>query len=131
MHLSDTASHAPAPETGTRWTVAVLTAVFASLAAAAYAASDIVPSPIVELFLTSAPLLAVLLWLQQDARRTGTGAVLDWGYFLLLAWPVVIPWYAFTTRGAAGWRLVVVLFGLILSAYLSGGAVVLLRTFGV
>jgi hypothetical protein len=47
------------------------------------------------------------------------GAVQDWGYFLLLAWPVVIPWYAFKTRGRSGWRLTAGLLGSILPAYIS------------
>lgn len=93
--------------------VAKLAAVFSSLAAAAYAASQIQPAPVAALFLSVGPLVAVLVWLQKDARRTRVGAVQDWGYFLLLAWPVLIPWYAFKTRGRAGWRLLVGLFGLI------------------
>jgi hypothetical protein len=93
--------------------VAKLAALFSSLAAAIYAAVQTEPSPIVSLFLSGGPLLAVILWLQKDARRTGVGAVQDWGYFLLLAWPVVIPWYAFRTRGRSGWRLMAGLFGLV------------------
>lgn len=96
--------------------VAKLSALTCSLAEAAYAATESDPSPVVALFLSFWPLLAVILWLQKDARRTGVGAVQDWGYFLLLAWPVVIPWYAFTTRGRSGWRLTVGLFGLVLAS---------------
>ena len=59
--------------------VAKLAALFSSLAAALYAATQIEPSPIVELFLSGGPLFAVILWLQKDARRTGVGAVPDWG----------------------------------------------------
>lgn len=95
-------------------------ALFCSLAAAAYAATQADPSPVVELFFSGGPLLAVILWLQQDARRTGVGSVQDWGYFLLLAWPVVIPWYAFKTRGPDGWRLILLLFCLIGAAYITG-----------
>jgi hypothetical protein len=95
-----------------------------------YAASQAEPLPIVGLFLSTAPLIAVVLWLQKDAARTGVGAVHDWGYFLLLAWPVVIPWYAFKTRGLPGWRLLVGLFGLIMSASLTSFAVVWLIYIG-
>src|SRR6267142_1998679 len=86
-------------------TVAKLAALFASLVAAAYATAQIEPSPVVALFLSFGPLFAVVLWLQKDARQTGVGSVQDLGFFLLLAWPVVIPWYAFNTRGRSGWRL--------------------------
>jgi hypothetical protein len=79
--------------------VARLTAVFCSVSAAAYVANHTEPLPAVQLLFSFAPLLAVILWLQKDAQRTGVGAVQDWGYFLLLAWPAVIPWYALKTRG--------------------------------
>ena len=100
--------------------VAKLAALAASIVAALYAATQIEPAPAVALFLSGGPLLAVVFWLQKDARRTGVGTVLDWGYFLLIAWPVVIPWYAFKTRGPFGWRLMMRLFGLILAPYISG-----------
>jgi hypothetical protein len=99
--------------------VAKLTAAFCSLAAVIYAATQAEPSPSVVWFLSSGPPFAVILWLQKDARRTGV-AVHDWGYFLLIAWPAVIPWYAFKTRGRSGWRLTAGLFGLIGAAYISG-----------
>lgn len=96
--------------------VAKLAALFSSLAAALYAATQAEPAPIVGLFLSFGPLLAVILWVQKDAGRTGVGEVLDLGYFLLLAWPAVIPWYAFKTRGRAGWALLLGVVGLIVSA---------------
>ena len=99
--------------------VAKLVAAFCSLAAAVYAATQSEPSSIVALFFSGGPLTAVILWLQKDARRTGVGAVQDWGYFLWLAWPVLIPWYAFRTRGRSGWRLTAGLFGLILASYIA------------
>jgi len=99
--------------------VARIAAVFAALAGATYAAARIEPSPLIALFLSGGPLFAVILWLQKDARQTGVGAVQDLGYFLLLAWPVVIPWYAFKTRGRSGWRLTAGLFVLILAAHIT------------
>ena len=99
--------------------VATLTALCCSVATAIYVVVEIEPSPPMALFLSGAPLLAVILWLQKDARRTGVGVVLDWGYFLLLAWPVVIPWYAFRTRGRSGWKLTAGLFALIGASYMT------------
>ena len=100
-------------------TVAKVAALFASLIAAVYATAQIEPSPLIALFLSGGPLVAVIIWLQKDARRTGVGSVQDLGYFLLLAWPVVIPWYAFKTHGRSGWRLTIGLFGLIGAAYVT------------
>jgi hypothetical protein len=91
-----------------------------SMVAAVYALAQVEPSPVVTLLLSAAPTFAVVIWLQRDAARTGVGSVLDLGYFLLFAWPIVIPWYAFKSRGAAGWRLTVGLFGLILAPYVTG-----------
>ena len=100
-------------------TVASIAAVFNALAAATYAAARIEPSPVIQLFFAYGPLYAVILWLRRDAHLTGVGAVQDLGYFLLLAWPVVIPWYAFRTRGRAGWRLTTGLLGLIFAAHIT------------
>ena len=106
----------------TLWTAKV-TALSCSIAAAVYAAAQLEPSSLVALFLSGGPLIAVILWLQKDARRTGVGAVQDWGLFLWIGWPVVIPWYAWKTRGRAGWPLELGLVGLILSAYVTSAVV--------
>ena len=99
--------------------VAVVAALFCSLVTVTYTALQTEPAPAVTLFVSLGPLFTVILWLQKDSRRTGVGAVQDWGYFLWLAWPAVIPWYAFKTRGLAGWKLTAGLFALIGSPYLS------------
>ena len=91
---------------------ACLTAAFCSVVAALYVAVAIEPAPVLALFWSVAPLTAVCLWLQKDARRTGVGNIQDWGFFLWLFWPVLIPWYAFKTRGISGWRLAAALLGL-------------------
>ena len=70
---------------------AVRAAGFCSGASAIYAIAGAEASPVVELFLSAAPLIAVILWLQKDASRTGVGELQDWGFFLWLAWPVLIP----------------------------------------
>jgi len=93
--------------------LATVAALFSSVFTSAYVATESEAAPLVALFLSFAPLICVVLWLQQDARRTGVAAVQDWGLFLLFFWPLVIPWYAFQTRGRAGWRLILVLFALI------------------
>lgn len=93
-------------------------ALFCALAGALYAIANVEPSPAVSLFFSAGPLIAVILWLQRDASRTGVGAVHDFGFLLWFTWPVVIPWYAWKTHGWAGWRLTLGLFALIGSAYL-------------
>ena len=92
---------------------AYLTAAFCSAIAVIYAVSSAEPTPVVVLFMSFAPIVAVCAWLQKDARATGVSSVLDWGFFLYLAWPFLIPWYALKTRGRSGWRLAAMLFGLV------------------
>ena len=120
----DAAPERSRPSGDTTLRVAIGTTVFCSMTTAIYTLAGIDPSPAVLTFLTFAPLLAVILWLQKDAQRTGVGAVQDWGLFLWLAWPVVIPWYAFKSRGRSGWRLLLGLFALMSSAYLTAFVVI-------
>ena len=47
-------------------------------------------------------LWAVGWWLRTDSRRRGVLSVYDLGFFLYLAWPVVMPYYLLKTRGARG-----------------------------
>jgi hypothetical protein len=100
--------------------VAVFAAIFCSLAMALYVVSDREPSGSISSLLTFAPLLGAVLWVQKDARQTGVGPFLDFGYFVMLAWPIAIPWYAFKTRGRSGWRLMAGLFTLIVAPYVGG-----------
>ena len=95
-----------------------LTGLCCAVAAALYALAEVEPSPIVNLFFILLPLVAVLLWLERDASRTGIGAVHDFGFLMWLTWPVAIPWYAWKTRRRSGWRLIVGLFAVIGSAYI-------------
>src|SRR6266446_1080062 len=41
-------------------------------------------------------------WLRTDSRKRGVAAVYDLGFFLYIAWPVVMPYYLVKTRGAKG-----------------------------
>jgi hypothetical protein len=66
--------------------VAVFTAIICSIAAAIYTLAELEPAPIMSLLLAGAPLMAVILWLQRDAQRTGVGAVQDLGMFVWFAW---------------------------------------------
>lgn len=58
-------------------------------------------------------------WSWTDARKRGFVWVYDLGFFLCIAWPIVMPYYLVRTRGAKGF-LVVLGF---VSAYLGAGMV--------
>jgi hypothetical protein len=62
-------------------------------------------------------------WLNMDSRETRTLRVWDMGFFLSLAWPVIVPYYLLKTRG-----LKRTLFNLLLFAIVSSGAFVAGRT---
>jgi hypothetical protein len=104
-----------------------LTATFCSATAVIYAVSSAQPAPVVGLFMSFAPVVAVCAWLQKDTRVTGVASVHDLGLFFWLSWPFLIPWYALKTRGRSGWRLAAMLLGLacapVMAAY--GAAIVL------
>src|SRR6267378_2391699 len=51
-------------------------------------------------------LWAVGWWLRIDSRKRGVAAIYDLGFFLYIAWPVVIPYYLVKTRGAKGLLLI-------------------------
>jgi hypothetical protein len=101
--------------------IAIATTVFCSLGCALYVLGRTEPVPAVQLFLTVGPLMAVILWLHQDARRRGVGAVQDFGFLLWIFWPVGIPWYAFASRGRGGWKLLLGVIALVGAAPLTLG----------
>src|SRR5262252_5253846 len=41
-------------------------------------------------------------WLRSDSRRRKVVWVYDMGFFLCIAWPIVMPYYLLKTRGAKG-----------------------------
>jgi hypothetical protein len=93
--------------------IAIATAALCAVSTAAYMVAGIEPYPAMDWFLGAAPLIAVILWLCKDARERGIGAVHDLGFFMMLFWPFVIPWYAFASRGRGGWKLLAGLIALI------------------
>jgi len=94
-------------------------ALFSASASALYTIAQVEPSAPAALFFSFVPGIAVILWLQRDASRTGIASVHDLGFFLWLTWPLLIRWYSWKTRGRSGWKLTLLLFALILSAHLS------------
>lgn len=97
------------------WVTAGIASVFAAL----YTILATDPPLIVSAFLGVAPVVSAALWLRRDARLQRVEVVFDWGLFVLLVWPVLIPWYAIHTRGRGGWSLVGRLFAAILAPFLA------------
>lgn len=96
-----------------------------------YLVLGIAPRGLIWLVASFAPLVSAVLWLQGDALARGASATPDWGLFALLAWPVLIPWYAFKTRGVHGWPVAVFLFIPILAPFAVASAPLLRRAIDV
>ena len=64
-------------------------------------------------------LWAVGWWLRSDSRRRGVLSVYDLGFFLYLAWPLIMPSYLVKTRGAKG---LLVILGFVV-AYVGAGII--------
>ena len=70
------------------------------------------------------PLFAAARWFRADAHQHGMTLIFDWGFLGYFIWPFYLPWYAFRTRGLAGWRLTLIVFAGMLASqvgYVFGG----------
>ena len=65
-------------------------------------------------------LWAVGWWLRTDSRRRGVLSVYDPGFFLCLAWPLIMPYYLVKTREAKGLLIVLGFAAAYLGAAIAG-----------
>ena len=98
------------------WLIAAVD-VLAGIMTAFYAAGPIEPVPLVPAGVLLLPLLTCLFWVERDARRHNVFFPTDWGLYALVAWPLLIPWYAWRTRRRARWRVILGLYGAMLAPY--------------
>src|SRR4030042_96865 len=59
-------------------------------------------------------------WLQQDSRNHSVTWVFDMGFFLLLAWPIIIPYYLFKTRKSKAFLIILGYYALNVGARFCG-----------
>src|SRR5438094_10448142 len=97
-----------------------VTTVAASSVAVIYGLVGVQPSPLPTLFLTFAPLISVIFWVQSDARFHPLATIQDLGFFVYLLWPVVFPWYVIKTCGARAWGLVFLLLAVLVARVIVG-----------
>ncbi len=100
-----------------------LVAAMGSFFAAVYALSDQPAPPIVGLFVSFGPIIAVAGWFLRYLGWSRRRLPFDYGYFLLIGWPLLIPLEELRMHGKRGWRLVGVLFALALAPALVGALV--------
>jgi hypothetical protein len=99
--------------------------------AALYALPPLPGNALVVIVTRLAPMVAAANWIRSDARARKIGLVHDLGFFLLIAWPVVIPWYAVKTRGRHAWPMALVLLLVIASPTLVRAGISLMRVLAV
>ena len=59
-------------------------------------------------------------WLRTDSRKRGVGWVYDMGFFLCIAWPLVMPYYLVKTRRAKGLLIILAFVGVYVGAAIAG-----------
>ena len=99
--------------------------VLTQLATGSYLASGLEPPGFFTFAYGLAFLWIVGWWLRTDSRERGIGWVFDMGLFLYIAWPLVIPYYLFKSRGAKGLLVILVFVGAYVGAGLAGMALYL------
>jgi hypothetical protein len=96
--------------------------VFAQAAAGVYTARGLELPPGFRLLYAAGLMWAMARWLRADARGRGVDWVwvLDLGIFLYVAWPFIMPYYLFKTRGAKAILAVLAFAGVYLLAFAAG-----------
>ncbi len=105
----------------------LVTSGICAMIAALYAFPPLPDNLVVASVIRVAPVVSAANWLRADARARKIGLVHDLGFFLLVAWPVIIPWYAVKTRGRHAWPMALVLLIVIASPGLVSAAISFLR----
>ena len=59
-------------------------------------------------------------WLEKDSRRHGVAWVFDMGLFLAIAWPFIMPYYLFKTRGVRALLIILAFVAIYLVAFVTG-----------
>ena len=94
------------------------TTMACSAIAAVYGWFTLDLSPMVNLFIEIAPAISVALWLNRDAAARHLKLPYESDFLFFTFWPLAVPWYAWRTRGRAGWRLTFELYFLALAPWL-------------
>jgi hypothetical protein len=65
---------------------------------------------------------ALAWWIHQDSRKRQFPWPYDMGFFLYIAWPFILPYYLFKTRGIKALLLLGAFFGVLVIALIGGVA---------
>jgi hypothetical protein len=67
-----------------------------------YYGRQVEPPPALTLIYALALLWIIGWWLRRDSRKHGVPWVYDMGFFLVVAWPFIMPYYLVKSRGVKG-----------------------------
>lgn len=94
--------------------------VIAQIARGIYLGRQIEPSGAFTPLYWAAFLWIIGWWLRTDSRKRGVASVYDMGFFLCIAWPLVMPYYLVKTRGAKGLLVILGFIGAYVGATIVG-----------
>lgn len=98
----------------------VLCLLLMQIANGAYAAQGLEPSGSFVILCYLSILGLIGYWLDKDSRNYGVKWVYDLGFFLYFAWPFIVPYYLFKTRGIRAILTILIFVGIYLATYLVG-----------
>jgi len=94
--------------------------IITAFAEGLYSASGFERPPAFTLVKSAALLWLFGWWALRDSRHRGVEWIDDLGFFLTVAWPLVIPYYLLKTRGAKGLLLIVGFIATFIAALFAG-----------
>src|SRR5258705_5250399 len=100
--------------------------ILTQIAQGIYFAGEFELPPAFRLLYSVGLLWIVGWWLLRVSRKRGVAWVYDIGFFLSIAWHLIMPYYLVKTRGAKGLLLILAFVGTYIAASLIGMAFYLL-----
>jgi hypothetical protein len=91
-----------------------------------YSARETALPAVFEFLYPFASIGMICWWVRDDSRRVGVRWPLDLGMFLYAAWPVIVPYHLFKTRGLRGGYGILAFIGVLLAASAAGIIVAIL-----
>ena len=83
-----------------------------------YTARGIEPPGLFEMLYSLCFLWIIGWWLQRDSRKRGFKLVYDMGFFLYIAWPIIMPYYLFKTRGPKAFLTLLIFLAVYAGTYI-------------
>lgn len=93
-----------------------------------YYGRQVEPPPAFTLIYAVALLWIMGWWLRTDSRKHGVAWVYDMGFFLVIAWPFIMPYYLLKSRGAKGLLVILAFVSAYIAALIIGITISVLTT---